>query len=48
MKEVEEGDKASFSVESVSEVTNAPETNIDSEEEKPYSDDDRKEAEDMF
>lgn len=46
--EVEEGDKANLSIEGVSDVTNTPETNISSDDEKPYTEDDRREAEDLF
>lgn len=45
--EIEEGDKASLSVEGVSEVTNVPVIEKDSDE-KPYSDEDVKEAEGLF
>lgn len=45
--EIEQGDKAGFSVESVSEAsnTNVKETH---EEDKPYTDEDKADAEDMF
>lgn len=45
--EVENGDKASIGIESVSEVSNTEEVEV-KEEEKPYSEEDRAEAEDLF
>ena len=44
--EIEEGDRASLSLESVSEASNT--VNIEKKEEKPYSDKDLEEAKNMF
>ena len=46
-KEVEDGDKANLSVEGVSVVTNTP-TVENKDEDRPYTDEDKKNAEDMF
>lgn len=46
-KEVEDGDKANLSVEGVSDVTNTP-TVENKDEDRPYTDDDKKDAEDLF
>ena len=46
-KEVEDGDKANLSVEGVSVVTNTP-TVENKDEDRPYTDEDKKDAEDMF
>ena len=45
--EVEEGDKAGLDIEGLGEVTNKPETEK-TEEDKPYTDEDYKKAEDLF
>ena len=45
--EVENGDKASLSVESVSEVSNAP-VRENTDDEKPYTDRDLEDAKDLF
>lgn len=46
--EVEEGDKANLSIEGVSDVTNVPENDKGSEEDKLYTDEDLKKSEDLF
>ena len=46
--EVEEGDRANLSIEGVSDVTNVPENDKGSEEDKLYTDEDLKKSEDLF
>ena len=45
--EVEDGDKATLSIEGVSDVTNAPVVTKDNDE-KPYTDADKEDAQDLF
>lgn len=46
--EIEQGDKSSLSVESVSEASNSEVKESSAEDEKPYTDTDKAEAEDLF
>lgn len=46
--EIEDGDKASLGFESVSDASNKKVVEVQSEEEKPYTEDDMKNAEDLF